>query len=55
MSENLNNNQIDFYRNQILQNQDNQANIVLRQDKREVSFEVDKNFLQSSSTSTYLS
>ena len=48
MSENLNDNQIDFYQNQILQNQDNQANIVLRQDRREVSFEIDRNFLQPS-------
>ena len=48
MSENLNKNQPDFYHNQIYQNQNNQANIVLKQDRREVSFQVDKNFLESS-------
>ena len=48
MAENLNNNQLDFYHNQINQNQNNQANISLRQDRREVSFVVDQNFLQSS-------
>ena len=48
MADNLNNNQLDFYRNQIQQNQVNQANIVMRLDRREVSFEIDQNFLQSS-------
>ena len=46
MSEN--NNELVFYRNQIPQNQNNQANIMLRQEKREVSFKVDQNFLESS-------
>jgi chromosome segregation ATPase len=48
MSDNLNNNQLDFYHNQINQNQNNQANIFLRHDRREVSFVIDKNFLESS-------
>ena len=48
MADNLNNNQLDFYKNQIYPNQNNQANIVLKQDRREVSFQVDENFLQSS-------
>ena len=48
MSENLNNNQLDFYQNQINPNQNNQASIHLRRDIRQVSFEVDENFLQSS-------
>ena len=47
MSDNLNN-KLDFYRNQIPQNPNNQANILMRQDRREVSFAVDPNFLQSS-------
>ena len=47
ISDNLNN-QLDFYQNQIQPNQNNQANVVMRQDRREVSFEVDQNFLQSS-------
>ena len=48
MADNLNNNQLDFYQNQIYHNPNNQANIVLKQDRREVSFKVDQNFLQSS-------
>ena len=48
MSDNLNNDQIDFYRNQISQNQSNRPNMVLRQERREASFEIDKNFLESS-------
>ena len=48
MSENLNNNEIDFYRNQIPQNQGNLTNIVLKQERKEACFEVDQNFLQSS-------
>ena len=48
MADNLNNNQLDFYKNQIYPKQNNQANIVLKQDRREVSFQVDKNFLESS-------
>ena len=48
MADNLNNNQLDFYHNQIYQNQNNRANIRLRQDRREVSFQVDENFLQFS-------
>ena len=48
MSEDLNNNQLDFYNNQIYPKQNNQANILLKQDRREVSFQVDKNFLESS-------
>ena len=48
MSESLNNNQLDFYHNQINQNQNNQSNIVMRRDIRQVSFEVDENFLQTS-------
>ena len=48
MADNLNNNQLDFYNNQIYPKQNNQANIVLKQDRREVSFQVDDNFLQSS-------
>ena len=47
MSDNLNN-QLDFYRNQIPSNQENQANIMMRQDRREISFKIDQNFLQSS-------
>ena len=46
MADNLNNNQIDLYRNQIQQNQDNLSNVVMRQ--REMAFEVSQNFLQSS-------
>jgi hypothetical protein len=48
MDDNLNNNQIDFYQNQIPQNQGNLTNITLRQERKEASFEVDNNFLQSS-------
>ena len=48
MSEINNNNQIVFYRNQIGQNQDNQPNMMLRQERKEVSFHVDQNFLNSS-------
>ena len=48
MADNLNNNQLDFYNNQIYPKQNNQANIVLKQDRREVYFQVDKDFLQSS-------
>ena len=48
MSESLNNNQLDFYRNQISQNPNDQSNTLMRQDRREVSFVVDKNFLESS-------
>ena len=48
MAYNLNSNQLDFYHNQIFQNQNNQANIVLKQDRREVSFKVDENFLEFS-------
>ena len=48
MSEINNNNQIVFYRNQIGQNQDNQPNMMLRQERKEVSFHVDPNFLNSS-------
>ena len=47
MSESLNN-QLDFYHNQIPQNPSNQANVLMKTDKREVSFVVDSNFLQSS-------
>ena len=47
MSDNLNN-QIDFYQNQISSNQSSQPNIRLRQERREVSFEIDQKFLQSS-------
>ena len=42
------NNQLVSYQNQIPQNQDNQANIVLKQERKEVSFEIDQKFLQSS-------
>ena len=48
MSENLNNNEIDFYRNQIPPNQGNLTNVVLRQERKEASFEVGQNFLESS-------
>ena len=48
MSEIINNNQLDFYHNQINPNQNSQANIVMRRDIRQVSFEVDKNFLETS-------
>ena len=48
MDDNLNNNQIDFYQNQMPQNQGNLTNITLRQERKEASFEVDNNFLQSS-------
>ena len=48
MSDNLNNDKIDFYRNQISQNQSNRPNMVLRQERREASFAIDKNFLESS-------
>ena len=44
----MNNNQLDFYHNQINQNQISQANIVMKRDIRQVSFEVDKNFLETS-------
>ena len=37
-----------IYQNQIQQNQNNQTDIVLRQDRKEVSFKIDQNFLQSS-------
>ena len=47
MSDNLNN-QLDFYRNQIPSNQENQANVVMRRDRGEISFQLDSNFLQSS-------
>ena len=47
MSEIINNNQLDFYHNQINPNQNSQANIVMRRDIRQVSFEVDKNFLET--------
>ena len=47
MAENLNN-QIDFYRNQIPQNQGNLTNLVLRQERKEASFEVGQDFLESS-------
>ena len=47
MSEIINNNQLDFYHNQINPNQNSQANIVMRRDIREVSFEVDEDFLNS--------
>ena len=47
MSEDLNN-QLVYYQNQISQDQSNQANIMLRLDRREVSFNIDQNFLQSS-------
>ena len=47
MADNLNN-QIDFYQNQIHQNQGNLANVVLRQERKEASFEVGQNFLESS-------
>ena len=46
MSEISNNKQLDFYRNQINQNQNNQANIFLRENRKEVSFIVIKNFLE---------
>ena len=48
MAENLNNNEIDFYRNQIPPNQGNLTNVVLRQERKEASFEVGQNFLESS-------
>ena len=48
MADNYNNNQISFYQNQIHQNQGNLTNITLRQERKEASFEVDNNFLQSS-------
>ena len=44
----MNNDQLDFYHNQINQNQNSQANIVMKRDIRQVSFELDKNFLESS-------
>jgi len=44
MADNLNNNQIDIYLNHIPQNQDNQTDIRLRQERREVSFKIDQNF-----------
>ena len=44
----MNNDQLDFYHNQINQNQNSQANIVMKRDIRQVSFEVDKNFLETS-------
>ena len=47
MSEIINNNQLDFYHNQINPNQNSQANIVMRRDIRQVSFEVDEDFLNS--------
>ena len=47
MSEILNNKKLDFYRNQINPNQNNQEKIFMRNDRREVSFIVDKNFLES--------
>ena len=43
----MNNNQLDFYRNQINPNQKSQINILMRRDIREVSFEVDNNFLNT--------
>ena len=43
----MNNNQLDFYHNRINPNQNSQANIVMRRDIRQVSFEVDKNFLET--------
>ena len=47
MSEIMNNNQLDFYHNQINSNKNNLANILMRRDIREVSFKVDENFLNS--------
>ena len=37
-----------LYHNQIYQDQNNRANIRLRENRREISFQVDENFLQSS-------
>ena len=48
MSDNLNDDQLDFCRNQMNPNQNGRANIFLRQDRREISFIVDKNFLETS-------
>ena len=48
IAENLNNNQFEFYKNQIQQIQNNQSNIMIRQDKKEVYFQVENNFLKSS-------
>ena len=47
MSEIINNNQLDFYHNQINPNQNSQANIVMRHDIRQVSFVVGEDFLNS--------
>ena len=54
MSEISNNNQLDFYHNQIKQNQNNQANIFMRHDRRDVSFVVDKNFLETTFNKFFL-
>ena len=47
MSEIINNNQLDFFFFFINKNQNSQLNIVMRRDIRQVSFEVDKNFLET--------